>query len=55
MHEGDWLQMMGSYDKLMRYAAEHNCTPVGVKREMYVNVDFVNPDANVTEIQLGVL
>lgn len=54
IHEGDWLQMMGSYDTLMRYATEHKLTPAGVSREIYVNVDFVNPDANVTEIQLGV-
>lgn len=55
IHEGDWLQMTGGYEKLMRYAKEHQLTPAGVNREIYVNVDFVNPDANVTEIQLGVL
>lgn len=54
IHEGDWLQMTGSYEKLMKYVKEHQLTPEGVNREIYVNVDFVNPNANVTEIQLGV-
>jgi effector-binding domain-containing protein len=54
VHEGDWLQMTGGYEELMRYAHLHQLTPAGVSREIYVNVDFVNPQANVTEIQLGV-
>lgn len=54
IHEGNWLNMTGSYEKLLRYAGEHQLTPAGVNREIYVNVDFVNPQANVTEIQLGV-
>ncbi len=54
IHEGDWLQMTGSYETLIRYANENQLSPIGVNREIYVNVDFVNPTANVTEIQLGV-
>lgn len=54
VHEGDWLQMTDGYEELMRYAHSHQLTPAGVNREIYVNVDFVNPQANVTEIQLGV-
>lgn len=55
IHEGDWLQMTGSYAKLMQYVQAHQLTPAGVSREIYVNVDFIDPQANVTEIQLGVL
>lgn len=55
IHEGDWLQITSSYEKLIRFAAEHQLTPAGVNRELYMNVDFVNPQANVTEIQLGVI
>jgi effector-binding domain-containing protein len=55
IHEGDWLQMLGSYEKIMAYVQAQQLTPAGVNREIYVNVDFVNPQANVTEIQLGVL
>ena len=55
VHEGDWLKITGTYEKLLAYAAKHKLTPAGVNREIYVNVDFVNPQANVTEIQLGIL
>lgn len=55
IHEGDWLQMTDSYEKLIQYTHANQFTPAGVSREIYMNVDFVNPQANVTEIQLGVL
>ncbi|HET9055059.1 MAG TPA: GyrI-like domain-containing protein, partial [Cyclobacteriaceae bacterium] len=45
IHEGDWLNITAGYEKLMRYASEHQLTPAGVNRELYVNVDFVNPQA----------
>lgn len=54
IHEGNWLAMTGSYQKIVEYAMQHQLTPTGVNREIYVNVDFVNTEANVTEIQLGV-
>lgn len=54
VHEGNWLHMTGSYEKLMQFVQAHRLTPAGVNREIYLNVDFVNPQANVTEIQLGV-
>lgn len=54
VHEGNWLEMTGSYEKLMAYATANMLTPAGVNREIYMNVDFVNPQANVTEIQLGI-
>jgi hypothetical protein len=28
--------------------------PLAVTRELYINVDFTNPAANVTEIQMGI-
>jgi len=54
VHEGNWYEMPRSYEALLSYAREHGLTPSGNNREIYVNVDFKNPDANVTEIQLGV-
>lgn len=54
MHDGNWQEMGIGYEKLMAYANEHQLKPSGVNREIYVNVDFVNPSANATEIQLGV-
>lgn len=54
IHEGDWLQMGDTYAKLMEFAAEQKLSPATVNREIYVNVDFANPQANVTEVQLGI-
>lgn len=54
MHDGNWQEMGSAYEKLLAYAGNHQLKPSGVNREIYVNVDFVNPSANVTEIQLGI-
>ncbi len=55
IHEGDWLKIPISYGKLMQYVSKRNLKPVGVNREIYINADFANAEANVTEIQLGLL
>jgi effector-binding domain-containing protein len=54
MHEGGWMEIPQSYGKLMQFMAEHKLQAVGVTRELYINADFVSPDANVTEIQMGI-
>lgn len=53
-HEGNWLEIPMSYQKLMQIAVEQKLQPVGVNRELYVNVDFNFPEANSTVIQLGI-
>jgi effector-binding domain-containing protein len=55
IHEGAWLEMTDSYGMLMEYCAQNQLTPAGVNRELYINVDFTHPEANTTEIQLGIL
>ncbi len=55
MHEGGWMTIPDAYGKLMQFIAGENLRPAGVNREIYVNVDFNDADANVTEVQLGVL
>lgn len=55
VHEGNWYEMPRSYGALIADAAEKGFKPSGNNREIYVNVDFANPEANVTEIQLGLL
>lgn len=55
MHDGNWQEMGASYEKLIGFVNTNGLKPSGVNREIYVNVDFVNPSANVTEIQLGLL
>lgn len=54
IHEGNWLDIPKSYGRLMDFIMRKKLTPIGVNREIYINADFVNPEANITEIQLGV-
>lgn len=54
VHEGPWLQIPESYSKLMEFMNVNKLIPNGNNREVYMNVDFQNTEANVTEIQMGI-
>ena len=54
IHEGSWNEIPVSYGELMKFMQEHQLQPAGVTRELYINADFINPVANVTEIQMGI-
>lgn len=54
IHDGDWLKMGSCYGKMMEFISAQKLTPIGLNREIYVNADFKNPEANITEIQIGV-
>jgi effector-binding domain-containing protein len=54
VHEGSWLDMPASYGKLMQFINECQLTPVASNREIYINVDFKDADANTSEIQIGI-
>ena len=54
MHEGSWYEIPKSYHKLMEYAAKRKLTPNTINREVYINSDFKDPAANITEIQIGI-
>jgi effector-binding domain-containing protein len=54
-HEGAWNEIPTSYGKLMEFISDKHLTPSTVNREVYVNADFVNLEANVTEIQMGIV
>lgn len=53
-HEGGWDSIPGSYGQIMEFMKNEHLETSGVSREVYVNTDFKDPDANVTEIQIGV-
>ncbi len=53
-HEGGWDSLPESYGKIMQFIADEHLQSIDVTREMYVNVDFKDPDANVTEVQFGI-
>jgi effector-binding domain-containing protein len=54
LHEGGWQEIPKSYGILMEFMQQNKLQPNGVTRELYINADFTNPEANVTEIQMGV-
>jgi effector-binding domain-containing protein len=53
-HEGGWMDIPTSYGKAFQFMNEQKLLPVVSNREIYVNVDFKYPEANVTEIQIGI-
>ncbi|NJM26021.1 MAG: hypothetical protein HC859_11570 [Bacteroidia bacterium] len=54
-HEGSWYDMPGAYAKLMQHIAGAGFLPSDENRELYINIDFLHPEANVTEIQMGII
>jgi len=54
LHEGGWQEIPTSYALLMEYMKQHQLPATGVTRELYVNADFAHPEANITEIQMGI-
>ena len=54
IHEGAWNEIPQSYGKIMQFVAENGMQAAGTNRELYINADFAFPEANVTQIQLGV-
>lgn len=54
MHFGDWMQLPVTYGKLMAYLNTQGLTPTGENRELYINANFDQPDANITWVQIGV-
>ena len=53
-HEGNWVAIPQTYDQIMKFALQNNLLLTSSSREIYINVDFHDPSANVTEIQLGI-
>ena len=53
-HEGPWEQLPGSYIQIMKYVDENKIPLNEECRELYFNMDFENPENNITEVQVGV-
>jgi effector-binding domain-containing protein len=54
IHEGAWNEIPSTYNKMMQFIRKHKMEPAAINREIYVNADFDSPEANVTEIQIGI-
>jgi effector-binding domain-containing protein len=53
-HEGSWAELSQTYGALFDYISQHGLTSIGVNREIYFNMDFNQPEANLTEVQIGI-
>lgn len=53
IHEGSWNNLPKSYSLLISEIMESGRILSGIAREVYINIDFENPENNITEIQLG--
>jgi effector-binding domain-containing protein len=53
-HEGGWNSLPASYSKIIQFIEDEQLEPSQVMREIYLNTDFKDPNANVTVIQMGV-
>jgi effector-binding domain-containing protein len=53
-HDGNWLDMPKSYGKAIEFLSKNNLQANAVNREVYINADFKYPEANSTEIQIGI-
>jgi len=54
-HIGQWDKFSQSYANLIKEIMDAGRTINGLTREVYINIDFNNPENNLTEIQLGLV
>lgn len=55
IHEGKWTDIPNTYANIMQFMQAQGLQPAIENRELYIQVDFENADANVTEIQMGII
>ena len=53
-HDGPWEQLGSTYGQIMQYVDASKIPLNEECRELYFNMDFENPENNVTEVQVGV-
>lgn len=54
-HEGPWQEMPQSYGEIMQHIDQHKIPLTEESRELYLNIDFQQPQNNITHIQIGVV
>lgn len=54
-HEGCWSTLGETYGSIFFDLSVKEPALSGVNREIYLNMDFNNPDANITEVQIGLI
>jgi len=54
-HEGAWTALPEAYGQVIQYIDAHKIPMNEECREVYINIDFQNPENNITQIQMGVV
>ena len=54
-HEGCWENLGETYGLLIFEIQVKDPEMSGQNREIYLNMDFENPEANITEVQIGLI
>lgn len=52
---GNWDGLINTYGALFGEIMAQKLVMSGQSREIYLNMDFENPDRNITEVQVGIL
>lgn len=52
---GSWDGLVNTYGALFGEIMSQKLAISGQSREIYLNMDFENPDRNITEVQIGIL
>lgn len=52
---GNWDGLINTYGALFGEVMSQKFVMSGQSREIYLNMDFENPDRNITEVQVGIL
>lgn len=55
LHVGNWNGFPETYSTLVNQIIASGRMLNGLTREVYINIDFNNPENNLTEIQLGLV
>lgn len=54
-HLGTWDGLAGVYGQLFKYIDDRRIPINDECREIYVNIDFENPENNITSVQMGLV
>lgn len=52
---GNWDGLVNTYGSLFGEIMSRKLVPSGQNREIYLNMDFENPERNITEVQIGIV
>lgn len=54
-HQGPWQGLSGAYGEMIAHINANKLNMNGIYSESFLHVDFVTPENNITEIQIGLL